>query len=250
MAIEAAAFISDLNSSNPPGSDPVGQADDHIRLLKSVLKATFPNITGAVTSTQTQLNTFLVPTGFIGMWSGSTASVPSGWGLCNGGTYTRSDGTGSIVAPDLRDKFIVAAGSTYAVGSTGGNSSVTPAITMTNAAVTLTSDQIPSHTHVATVTDPGHIHTLNDPGHNHNYDRSNSGSILNGTLLAGAEQGKASSVTGTVTTGITIASKTTGVTVSNASTGGGLPHTHSNTATSSSVSTIPPYYAVAYIMKL
>lgn len=42
------------------------------------------------------------------MWSGTT--VPTGWALCNG-----SNGT-----PDLRDRFIVGAGSSYAVGATGG----------------------------------------------------------------------------------------------------------------------------------
>lgn len=51
------------------------------------------------------------PSGGIIMWSGSVASIPSGWLLCNG-----SSGT-----PDLRDRFIVGAGSTYAVGATGGS---------------------------------------------------------------------------------------------------------------------------------
>lgn len=54
-----------------------------------------------------------VPQGVIVMWSGSTNSIPSGWALCNG-----SNGT-----PNLRDRFIVGAGSSYAVRATGGSNS-------------------------------------------------------------------------------------------------------------------------------
>lgn len=56
MALESATYISDLNSSNPTASDPVSQGDDHIRLLKSTIKATFPNVSGAVLPTHTELN--------------------------------------------------------------------------------------------------------------------------------------------------------------------------------------------------
>ncbi len=251
MAIESASFISDLNSSNPPGSDPVGQADDHIRLLKSVLKSTFPNLTGAVTATQAQLNGALVPTGSILLWSGSTSSVPTGWALCNGQTVARSDGTGNITTPDLTNKFVVCAGTSYSVGSTGGAASNTPTITLTNQAVTLTEAQVPAHAHTITVTDPGHNHTINDPGHAHSYDRSNGGTVINGSVAAvGAEQGKTNTVTGTNYTGISINTRVTGITASNSSFGGSGSHIHNNTAASSAVPTVPPYYALAYIMKL
>lgn len=50
-------FISGLVASNPVGaSDPKSQGDDHIRLIKTALKGTFPNLTGAVTLTQAQIN--------------------------------------------------------------------------------------------------------------------------------------------------------------------------------------------------
>ena len=49
--------------------------------------------------------------GMIMLWSGSTSSVPSGWALCNG-----SSGT-----PDLRNRFVVGAGASYAVNATGGS---------------------------------------------------------------------------------------------------------------------------------
>ncbi len=57
MGLEAATFISGLVATNPVGAtDPVSQGDDHIRLLKSTLLATFAAITGAVTATHGELN--------------------------------------------------------------------------------------------------------------------------------------------------------------------------------------------------
>lgn len=57
MALESATYISDLVSTNPVGAtDPKSAGDDHIRLLKSTVKATFPNVSGAVTPTHTELN--------------------------------------------------------------------------------------------------------------------------------------------------------------------------------------------------
>ena len=68
----------------------------------------------------------VLPKGVIVMWSGSQASIPSGWALCNG-----LNGT-----PDLRNRFIVGAGHSYSVGATGGADSVT-----------LTINQMPYHAH-------------------------------------------------------------------------------------------------------
>lgn len=59
MALETATYISSLNTANPTGSDPLAQADDHIRLLKTTLKNTFPNVTGQVTATQADMNDIL-----------------------------------------------------------------------------------------------------------------------------------------------------------------------------------------------
>ena len=67
-----------------------------------------------------------VPTGTVLPWYGQVADIPSGFVLCNG-----SNGT-----PDLRDRFIVGAGSTYALGATGGANTVA-----------LTASQLPSHYH-------------------------------------------------------------------------------------------------------
>jgi microcystin-dependent protein len=122
-----------------------------------------------------------IPAGLISMWSGSIGSIPSGWYLCDG-----SNGT-----PNLTDRFVIGAGSTYAVNGTGGASTAT-----------LITANLPAHTHTATVTDPGHLHT---------YDRVNGSS--------GAAGGGASVISGYTTTNTSTA--TTGISVSNASTGSG-----------------------------
>lgn len=56
MGLETGTYISDLVATNPTSSDPKSQGDDHLRLIKSTVKTTFPNVTGAVTPTHTELN--------------------------------------------------------------------------------------------------------------------------------------------------------------------------------------------------
>ena len=56
MGLETGTYIDSLNTSNPGATDSVAQGDDHIRLVKSTIKNTFPNVTGAMTATHTELN--------------------------------------------------------------------------------------------------------------------------------------------------------------------------------------------------
>lgn len=57
MPLETGTYISDLNSSNPVGaSDPKSQGDDHLRLIKSTILATFPSIDSAISLTDEQIN--------------------------------------------------------------------------------------------------------------------------------------------------------------------------------------------------
>jgi hypothetical protein len=56
MGLESATYINQLVDTNPVATDSLGQADDHLRLIKSVLQNTFPALTGAVTMTQAELN--------------------------------------------------------------------------------------------------------------------------------------------------------------------------------------------------
>lgn len=51
MGLEIATYISDLNPANPATSDPLAQGDDHIRLMKAALKASFPLVNGALNAT-------------------------------------------------------------------------------------------------------------------------------------------------------------------------------------------------------
>lgn len=70
MGLETGTYISSLNASNPVTGDQKTEGDDHIRLIKATLLATFPNITGAMTRTHTQLNSYGLLT--------VSASAPSG----------------------------------------------------------------------------------------------------------------------------------------------------------------------------
>jgi len=56
MALESGTYIDSLNSSNPTTTDGLSQADDHMRLIKATILATFPSITGAVSLTHTEIN--------------------------------------------------------------------------------------------------------------------------------------------------------------------------------------------------
>lgn len=56
MALETGSYIDSLVATNPTATDALAQADDHLRLIKSTIKNTFPSITGAVNATQTELD--------------------------------------------------------------------------------------------------------------------------------------------------------------------------------------------------
>lgn len=56
MTVEAASFISQLDATYPASGDAKSEGDNHLRLLKSTIKATFPNVSNAVTPTHTELN--------------------------------------------------------------------------------------------------------------------------------------------------------------------------------------------------
>jgi hypothetical protein len=160
--------------------------------------------------------------GMILLWSGSVASIPSGWVLCNG-----SNGT-----PDLRDRFIVGAGSTYAVNATGGSATVTPAGSISVTGTALTEAQMPKHFH--SLRGPNGPFTSTVPsasasgGGNYGGGTPDDGTTAYGTNSVGGNAASGSASTGT---------------------SDGDSHTHTATFTGSSGSNLPPYYALAYIMK-
>lgn len=61
MALESATFIHELNATFPVAGDPVSQGDDHLRLIKAAIKATFAGSTGALMTSAT--GSWLVPVG-------------------------------------------------------------------------------------------------------------------------------------------------------------------------------------------
>jgi len=96
MTVETATNISQLNAIYPAASDPKSEGDDHIRLIKSALQATFPNITGVETSSATSASTTKVSTpsqvaAAILASTGITAVLPGQGG--NGGKFLQTDGT-------------------------------------------------------------------------------------------------------------------------------------------------------------
>jgi len=149
-----------------------------------------------------------LPTGAIILWSGSLGAIPTGYVLCDGSNST----------PDLRDRFVIAAGSSYAVGATGGSADAI----------------VVSHTHTAastsTVTDPGHFHIS---GVSAEFGAFGTSSISSTLGKSGSQYYLFSPNTSTSTTGITVATSTT----------------NTSSGTSGTNANLPPYYALAYIMK-
>ncbi|WZH62468.1 tail fibers protein [Pseudomonas phage vB_Pae_WS1160] len=148
MGLEVATYINQLVPTNPTGSDLKSFGDDHLRLIKSAIKNTFPNISQAVNVTAAQLNavadtTQYVKPGMVIMWAGSLAQIPAGWKLCNG-VGTTSNG---IPVPNLIGAFPWGIdGTSQAVGTRGGSANIVWSGMVSGTALTL--DQIPSHNHI------------------------------------------------------------------------------------------------------
>jgi hypothetical protein len=145
--------------------------------------------------------TNVFPTGGIVMWSGAINTIPSGWALCDGTNNT----------PDLRNRFVIGAGSVYPVATQGGSAD----------------SIVVGHTHTASSTS-----TVTDPSHTHNAIAGFFGG--SGTHFGGGFANNYTETTESATTGISVATTTT----------------VSNTGVSGTNANLPPYYALAYIMKL
>ena len=170
-----------------------------------------------------------IPTGMIMLWSGTVASIPDGWALCNG-----TNGT-----PQLTNRFIVGAGgSIYNTTDTGGYAD----------AVNI------DHSHSASSNSTGnHTHGVSGSAasagsHTHSYTKQAGSTKVDTNGMAGAQSYAISSA--------------------GANTGSGGAHTHSISGTAASKGAhahtitvnkagsdgtnknLPPYYALAYIMKI
>jgi len=148
--------------------------------------------------------------GAITAWSGSIASIPDGWALCDGNNST----------PDLRDRFVIGVGSSHALNSTGGSASVV-----------LSTTQIPSHTHGS-----GGGSTVSSANHTHSVTVQYGSSTGAGDTSGCDTTGWTFNSTGTFGTS-TVSNHNHSISGSLGNTGSGLAHENR-----------PPYYALAFIM--
>ena len=204
----------------------------------SVVLSASPTFTGtplaptaAVGTDSTQIATTafvrdIIPTGVITLWYGNIGSIPSGWLLCNG-----SNGT-----PDLRDRFVVGAGNSYAVSQIGGTAEAI----------------VVSHTHTASSTSSfsgnalgTHTHTATDLGHTHSYSLPNQSFPQSGSSTPALYPSFAATNTSIGFANISVVTISAGIPTGNVSTS----TTISSTGSSGANANLPPYYALAYIMK-
>jgi microcystin-dependent protein len=198
MALETGTYIDDLVSSNPPQSDSLTQSAGHLRLIKSTILATFPNVTGAISATHTAIDAAAtavaaaqyLPAGAILPFAGS--STPTGYLLCYGQAVNRTtysglftaisttwgvgDGATTFNVPDFRDRMLVGKGNMGGVDAAIIDSLLTSTTLGSTYdgegaidTITLATANIPSHTHSfsdsfsgTTDSDGSHTHTFSD----------------------------------------------------------------------------------------
>ena len=162
------------------------------------------------------LNTYDNIAGILTQIPTSTATVPTGCILIWSGSvgsipsgFLLCDGTNGT--PDLRNSFVLGAGNAYAIGQTGGS----------------TDAVLPSHTHTATS-----VSNVNDPGHSHTIQAGNGGGYVQ-PYVQSRTTNEQPSQTDRAFTLITVSTSTN----------------NSYSGVSPVNANMPPYYALAYIMK-
>ena len=194
-------------------------------------QAASPILTTANLTSNLPVGYGLVAAGTICLWYGSSGSVPAGWSLCDGGTHN------GYITPNLENMFVVGAGSTFAQGSSGGSAS-----TITGSTDPLTAGgayAIAGHT----------LTTAEIPAHVHPFGTGNAGTYVSG----GTGSGFSLNLAGSYTTLLNYPAGQTvgGNPIVGQNTGGGGSHTHGSTGNLAHTHsyTLPPYYALFYIMR-
>lgn len=171
MPLETGDYISDLDDNYPLGGDPISQGDNHINLIKKVLKTTFPGALGngydsVITATEAELN-------YLG---GVTFNVAAKISTIEGNIATLQ---ATLPAPTgTRMAFHQAAAPTGWVQDTTYNDYMLRVINTAGGGAggtdsPILNDKVPSHTHTfsaSTSTDGAHSHSYTAPA---NYVASN-----------------------------------------------------------------------------
>lgn len=242
-------------------------ADDHTHyILENGTRAFSGTVSGVTPTAAAHLATKgyvdgAIPPGLITMYG--AAAAPTGWLLCNGAAVSRTtysalfaiigttfgagDGSTTFNVPDMRDRFPTGTGSTYSLNDSGGSASVT-----------LTSSQMPSHTH----TGPSHTHTVDPPNtttsgdtHSHgagSFQAANYAKLVSDVSVGGSAERHRSTganldinITGTSATDnhdhtVNIAAFSSAAAGTGATGSAGSGSSHENR---------PPYLGVAFIIK-
>ena len=175
---------------------------------------------------------------FSGTFSGRNP-IPRGssvadtsWVLCDGG----SDGKGGTV-PDLRNRMIMGAGSSYAVDSTGGSATHSHTLSGSTSSASVSgsvSGNVGSHT----------LTTSEMPKHTHSYTGASAlgpyatGIVSGGTGNVGANTSSSAGGGSSHTHSLSSVSVSLG------------SHSHTNSGSAASATALPPYYALSYIIKV
>ena len=198
------AFVSSTSGNNPVRID-TGLTYNPSSNILTVGTISATNIHGTLAAGGA------IPSGGIILWSGAADAIPSGFVLCDGNNST----------PDLRNRFVVGAGSGYSVNATGGS-----------ADATLVS----------------HSHTINN--HTHSVSGNTGNDSHSHTIQSSSSIGGVTRVTSQNDTGNTATTSSDTHSHSFSATTGNPSDTGTNSQGSSATNAnLPPYYALCYIMK-
>lgn len=173
--------MSTTNIRSFGGSVAIGTKDVQGNTLRVDGKVKTKKIKASSLSVGSLTNTH-VPIGSIMVWSGAVNALPNHWKLCDGTTYSRTDGTGNITTPDLQDIFVRGGSSNSPTSTTGQHNYIIQA------------DNIPTHNHSANDNNADTLHAHSIPNYassNHTHginDMANSNHNHQGSSGSGSHQ--------------------------------------------------------------